>query len=47
MPDKVAVVGVYPSSGSTVRGKKGGDLLTFQGGGGVRWPRRAAMRSCS
>jgi hypothetical protein len=47
MPDKVVVVGAHPSSGSMVRGKKGGSSLMFQGGGGVRWPGRAVMRSCS
>jgi hypothetical protein len=47
MPDKVAAVGAHPSGGSTMRGKKGGGSSTFLGGGGVQWPRRAVMRSCS
>jgi hypothetical protein len=47
MLDKVAVVGAHSSGGSMVRGKKGGDSSTFQGGGGVRWPGRVATRSCS
>jgi hypothetical protein len=34
-PDKVAAVGAHSSGGSMMRGKKGGDTSTFQGGSGV------------
>jgi hypothetical protein len=44
-PDKVAAAVSHPSGGSTVRGKIGGGSSMFQGGGRVRWPRRAATRS--
>jgi hypothetical protein len=37
MPDKMAAVGAHPSSGSTMRGKKGSGSSMFQGGDGVRW----------
>jgi hypothetical protein len=46
-PDTVAVVGAHLSSGSMMRGKKGGDSSTFQGGGVVRWTGRMVMRSYS
>jgi hypothetical protein len=43
LPDKEWVAEAHPSSGSTASGKKGGGSSTFQGGGRVNWPGRAAM----